>query len=203
MAALQTIRQQLKGFLNIPSLRCQTTPLLRRPFIAHQFFAPIWKQNKYISSRPSPPSISQTLLGSPRETSLAWVQLHDQTPAGYGVDTFFGYVEIIPPKTPLPCKATKTLESAIDYLRRTDIPVCYRTSMLHAPMQIANVTLDGLRIAKKEDTKMKVQMEIGKDLVGTVRAWDAFTRSTASVTFNGRVIAGAQGGDSTVVDINS
>ena len=202
MTALQMIRPRLEGFRKLPSLRCQTL-LLLRPFIAHQFFAPIWKQNKYICSRPGPPSSSQSLVRSQRETSLAWVQLHDHTPAGYGVDTFFGYVELIPPKTPLPCKATKSLESALDYLRSTDVPVCYRTSMLHAPMQIANITLNGLRIAKKEDTKMKVRMEIGKDLVGTVTAWDAFTRSTASVTFNGRVIVRAQGGDNAVIDVNS
>lgn len=101
---------------------------------------------------------------------MAWVQLHNYTPAGYGVDTFLGYVELIPPNVALPCKATRTLESAFDYLKSTDIPVCYRTSMLHAPTQITHMTLNGLQMAKKEDTKMKVRMEIGKDLAGTVTA---------------------------------
>src|SRR5256885_12627968 len=41
MAALQTIRQRLEGFLDLPSLRNQTR-LLLRPFIARQFFAPIY-----------------------------------------------------------------------------------------------------------------------------------------------------------------
>lgn len=86
------------------------------------------------------------------------------------MDTFFSYVELIPPNVALPCKATRTLESALDHLKSTDIPVCNRTSMLHIPTQITHMTLNDLWIAKKEDTKPKVQMEIGKDRAGSVTA---------------------------------
>lgn len=43
---------------------------------------------------------------------------------------FCGYVELIPPNAALPCEATRTLESAFDYLKSTDILVYYRVSML-------------------------------------------------------------------------
>ena len=48
---------------------------------------------------------------------------------------------------------------------------------------------------------MKVHMEIGKDLAGTVTAWDVFTRSTTSVEFDGR--AAIQGHDKPVMKLNS
>jgi len=133
---------------------------------------------------------------------LAWVQLLDYTPAGYGVDTFFGYVELIPPNVALPCKATRTLESAFDYLKSADIPVCYRVSMLHLPTPITHMTLSGLRMAKKEHTRMKIRMELGKDLTGTVTAWDVFTRSTTSVEFDGRAAIQTQGSDKAVLNLN-
>ena len=134
--------------------------------------------------------------------SLAWLQLYDHTPAGYGVDTFLGYVELVPPNVVLPCKGTQTLESAFDYLKSTDIPVCYRASILHPPTQITNMTLNGLRMAKKEDTRMKVRMEIGKDLAGTVTAWDVFTRITISVEFDGRAAIQSQSHDKAVMKLN-
>lgn len=134
---------------------------------------------------------------------MAWIQLHDHTPAGYGVATFFGYIELIPPNVALPCKATQALESALDYLKSTDIPVCYRASMLHAPTQITYISLNGLRIAEKRDTRLKVRVEIGKDLVGTVTAWDVFTRSTASIKFDGKVAIPTQGGDKAFLNRNS
>jgi hypothetical protein len=118
------------------------------------------------------------------------------------VDTWFGYLELVAPKMALPCKVTHTFETVFDYQKYTDIPVCYRASMLHLPTQITHLTLRGLRLAKKEDTRMKVRMEIGKDLAGTVTAWDVYTRSTTSVDFDGRVAIQPQGSDNIVLKLN-
>src|ERR1700733_5949036 len=52
------------------------------------------------------------------QTSLAWLQLHDQSPASYGIQAFDGYLELITPKTPLPCKKSEIMESAFDHACR-------------------------------------------------------------------------------------
>lgn len=138
------------------------------------------------------PPASEEGLTNTQETALAWVQVYEQSPASYGVNTFDGYLEMAPSGAHLPFKATETLESAFDYITHDSIPVCCRASLLDAPVEIGKVELHGIRKAKKADTKVKVTLELGKDLVGTMTAQDVFTKSRASIEFQGRTVLRAR-----------
>ena len=53
-------------------------------------------------------------------------------------------------KTPLPCKKSKNMESALDYVCRVSLGICYRRTMLDVPVEIAeDAELDSIRPAKK------------------------------------------------------
>ena len=132
------------------------------------------------------PSTQRTAISRADEkTSLAWVRLYDRSPASYGVSTFDGYLELIPPKISLPYEKTHTLESAFDYINRDTFKICFRRSIMDAPVEIKEVELRGIREAKKADTKVKITMGIRKDLIGNFTAQDMFTKSKVSIAFNG------------------
>ena len=46
-------------------------------------------------------------------TSLAWIEIHDQSPASYGISTQYGYVEMIPFGTTLPCTAIREIRDVV------------------------------------------------------------------------------------------
>ncbi len=129
------------------------------------------------------------------------IPLHHQSPASYGIDTVNGYLELIPPKTCLPYNTTEKLQSAFDYIHSGTFTICYRLSMMHAPVEIQSVELDGVRLAKKGDAKVKIRMGLGTDLVGNFTAQDRFTRSKVSVVFDGGAASQPQGDENAIISL--
>jgi molecular chaperone DnaK (HSP70) len=135
-----------------------------------------------------------------KQTSLAWLQLHNHSPASYGVQGFDGYLELIPPKTPLPCKRSELIESALDYVRRVSVGIYYRQTMLDAPVAIArDAVLDNIRLSKKGQAKFKVTMRMDKDLAGSVTVQDTWTKSTVAVDFDGGRLLQTRKGDNALI----
>lgn len=98
-----------------------------------------------------------------QHTSVAWLQVHDQSPVSYGIQAFDGYLELIPPETPLPCKKSEIMESALDYIRSVSFGIASRRNMLDLPMEIAeDAALGDIRLAKKGVPKFKVTIRMGK-----------------------------------------
>lgn len=91
---------------------------------------------------------------------------------------------MIPPKARLPYEKSATLENALDYISHGMFTVYYRHSILEGPTELAKVKLNGLRVAKEGVTRMKATMRIGKDLIGSFKAQDSYTKSVASVVFD-------------------
>lgn len=112
------------------------------------------------------------------------MQVFDESPASYGIDSWGGYVEIVPPKARLPFERVVNLENALDYISRGLFTVYSRHSILKVPTELARTELNGLRVAKEGVTKMKATMTIGKDLSGTLKVQDNYTKSIASVRFD-------------------
>lgn len=151
--------------------------------ICHHF-APIRKLSRNSRSSASLLSPSKDVVRPEKETSLSWVQMFDESPASYGIDSWGGYVEMVPPKARLPCKRTVKLENAIDYIRHGIFTIYYRHSILGALVELTKLELNGLRVAKEGMTKMKATMVIDKDLSGAFEAQDIYTKSFASVRFD-------------------
>jgi molecular chaperone DnaK (HSP70) len=121
-----------------------------------------------------------------KQTSLAWMQFHDHSPASYGIQGFDGYLELIPPKTPLPCKKSELVESALDYIHGVSIGIHGRKTMLDRPVEIAeDLVLDKIKLAKKGGAKFWVTMRMDKDLAGHVTVQDTWNKKTASIDFDG------------------
>ncbi len=132
--------------------------------------------------------------------SLAWRQLHDRAPSSYGVHSFNGYFELVPQNTPLPCKISRVMESAFDYIRNASFEVHCRRTILDVPLEIAEpVCLEKVRIGKKGEAKFKVTMEIGKDLIGQVTAQDTWTKCKVSSSFDGGRLLHAHSSDINLV----
>jgi len=141
------------------------------------------RQRSNIST--SVPSRQTNLVRADEKKSLAWVQLHDRSPASYGIENLDGYLELIPPKTPLPCKKSDLMESAMDYIRLASFGIRCRRTLFDAPIEIAeDVVLDNIRLAKKGQAKFKVTMEMDKDLTGSVTVQDVWIRSKKTVDFD-------------------
>ena len=137
------------------------------------------------------PALSSSLSANnsvqPNQTSLAWVQLHDESPSGYGIQIWGGYYEMIPAKASLPFEKTENFETVKDYLKSDIFLIQYRQSILKAPVDLAKVQLDGIRVAKKGIPHFKATLKIGKDLVGHFKVHDTWTRSAASIVFDAGV----------------
>lgn len=118
------------------------------------------------------------------QTSLSWVQLHDQSPSSYGISTWWGYYEMISRGASLPHEKTEIFESIFDYFDHETFTLCYRHSAQDAPVNIAKVELSGLRVAKKGITKVRTILRVEKDLVGLFTVEDTFTKSKKSITFD-------------------
>lgn len=120
------------------------------------------------------------------QTSLSWVQLHDQSPTSYSILTWTGYHELVAHETPLPHEKTEVFESVLDYFDHDTFTVCYRHSARDVPSNLATFELSGLRVAKKGIPKIKTTLRIGKDLLGFFAVEDIFTKSKKSVTFDAK-----------------
>ena len=91
---------------------------------------------------------------------------------------------MVPYKARLPCETFVTLENAVDYARRGSFAVYYRHSVMGPLIELAKAELKDIRIAKKGLTIIKASMRIEKDLSGTIKAQDTYTRSIASTVFS-------------------
>ena len=120
------------------------------------------------------------------QTSLSWVQLHDESPTSYGILTWMGYHELIAHKTPLPYEKTNVFESVLDYFDHDTFTVCYRHSARDAPSNLATFELSGLHVAKRGRSKIRTTLRIGKELLGFFAVEDTFTKSKKSVTFDAK-----------------
>lgn len=180
-------RPMVLGGMVIPSsIRCRPTLFFKGLFNAQQFRVAPPKLNTSTRVPYNPLSSDEVSPRADKHTSLAWLQLHDQSPASYGIQAFDGYLELIPPKTQLPCKKSETMESAFDYIRSVSFGICCRRTILDLPVEIAeDAELDNVRTAKKGATKFKVTMRMGKDLMGNFIVQDTWTRSKVSVDFDG------------------
>ena len=154
---------------------------------AYHLLAPIRRYNKCSGPSASLLSPGKDIIQPEKATSLSWVQIFDESPASYGIDSWGGYVEMIPPKARLPYEKVLNLENALDYISHGMFTVYYRHSILKAPIELAKIELKGLRVAKEGLTKMKAAMTIGKDLSGTFKVQDNYTKSAASVRFDAGV----------------
>jgi len=137
-----------------------------------------------------------------RDGSLTWTQLHTRSPASFGLFTFDGYHELVAPGTSLPCSKSNTLESVLDYIHGDTLRICYRQSLLHPHVNLAQLELRNIRRAKKEDTKVKVTLTVKQDLTGKCTACfkteDKWTKSEASVAFDATLLYG-QGNRNVVI----
>lgn len=118
------------------------------------------------------------------QTSLSWVQIHHQSPASYGIFTWWGYYEMIPQGASLPYEKIESFESTLNYFDHDTFTVCYRHSVKDASIYIAKLELSELRVAKKGKTKVKITLKVEKDLVGLLAVEDTFTKSKKSMTFD-------------------
>ena len=151
---------------------------------ASHLLAPIRRLNTYTRPSASLLSSGKDVVQPTKETSLSWVQIFDESPASYGINSWGGYVEMVPLKARLPYERVVNLENALDYIKTGFFTVYYRHSNLKALTELARTELNGLRVAKEGVTKMKATMTISKDLSGTFKVQDNYTESVASVRFD-------------------
>lgn len=104
-----------------------------------------------------------------RQTSLAWVQIHERCPTSYGVGTFEGYHEMMSADSALPTEKSTILENALPYLDRATFPVYFRHTLQDAPVLMDSVEMQGLTMAEKGMADVKVKMRLNEDLVGNSR----------------------------------
>lgn len=143
---------------------------------------------KTSTSTPSAPSAPAPATPAQTETtkSLAWLQLHENSPVSYGIQAFDGYLELVPPKTPLPCEKSAKMESALDYVKGVSFQVACRGNVFDIPVNIGEAAnLQEVRFAREGEAEFKVTMWIQKDLSGELIAQDTWTRSMVSIEFDG------------------
>ncbi len=187
LARLRFASRLLYAF-GAPSPTCPQPPLER---ILNRFCA-----HRRVTTSTSPPSTlsatDEAVHPAGSDTSVAWVQVHDRSPVSYGLDTANGYLEFVPAKTSLPCRIHDTLHSMSDFIRYATFPVCYRRSMLDAPVIIAQLELRDIYVGKAGKVKADVTMDIGRDLIGKFTARDTRTKGEASIVFDGRAASGME-----------
>jgi hypothetical protein len=88
-------------------------------------------------------------------------------------------------QTSLPHKAGDALHNVFDFIRYTTFTVCYRRSMLDAPVKIKELELRDIHIAKVEKMMVEVTIDVEKDLIGKFTALDRHTKREISVVFDG------------------
>lgn len=119
---------------------------------------------------------------------MAWVQHHERSPLSYGIAGFGGYVEVVPPNTPLPCVKSALMENALDYVPKVSFPVACRLNMLHTPVNTGKAAvLENVHLAAAGQAKFKVTMRIQKDLTGELTVRDTWTGSEVTIDFDSAV----------------
>ena len=194
--------QRIPLIMALLSTLCQPMFLRRmmsQPFIRYRNISS--RRSDTAASAPTTPRA--TLARTDEQTSLAWVQLHDQSPTSYGIFTAKGYDELIPSSTPLPHSETQTFQTVFDYMDRATFEICHRESMLDVPVEITTVELVNIRVAKKGESKVKATITLDKDLIGNFTVQDTFTKSKASTVFDGRVAFRTQRSDKAMISKNS
>lgn len=113
--------------------------------------------------------------------------LYDSAPVSFGVEGFDGYTELISRGTLLPTSKTQRMESALDYVRNVSFGICYSRNPLNPPIRICDdIAIAIVNPARAGLTQIKVVMEIGKDLKGSVTIKEA-TETSTTVSFDGNV----------------
>lgn len=88
---------------------------------------------------------------------------------------FHGYLEMIPPKTPLPCKKSMEMETVLDYTREGSFGISSRRTVFDLPVKIAeDAVLPKIQLAKKGDVKCEVKMRLAKDHTGNFRVKESW-----------------------------
>ena len=125
-----------------------------------------------------------------QEKSLAWVQVHDynEAPASFGVNSWDGCYEMVPVKAQLPYKRIARSVNALDDCHSTTFSVLCRRSVFDAPIELAKLNLDGLRVTKEGGTNIKAILTMDRNLMGTLDIYDTCTRSEASVSYDGDIV---------------
>ena len=167
--------------------------LTRLPFSSIQKWRPI-PIRSCSSVTVAVDSSSKEAAPTSTSTSLAWVQVHDASPASYGLHTWSGYEEMIQLGEPLPTRKRMTLEGSVfDYYDHDTFAVSYRHSPRDSPVGIKTVDLVNMRKAKAKQTITHAIMEIDKTLNGRLSVGDPYTKSEASITFDAGVACQREG----------
>ncbi|KAK5202692.1 hypothetical protein LTR96_011882 [Exophiala xenobiotica] len=135
-------------------------------------------------------TVARHEVGSHSEDkSLSGSLVHGTSPASFGISAWDGYLELVSPGTPLPCRRSDTLVSVFDHIGDDTLIICGRSSFGHRPLELATLPVLGIRKAKKEDTKMRITIALNKDLTGVLTARftpeDKLNKGEACIEFNG------------------
>jgi Hsp70 protein len=134
----------------------------------------------------------QESLSTNEQKSLAWIMLHDQSPVSYGVDSWYGYEEMIPRGAVLPQKVSMDFVNIFDYSQYCNLPIYYRRTIEDVPIKLLGFGLGELRPEKQSWWQIKITMHLGKDLIGRLEVKSKCTKSRDSITFDGGVAFRAQ-----------
>src|SRR3954463_9926124 len=116
------------GILRSKWIRYPLTPKtkcyfdLRPPLVVHRYLLSTRRVKTSTCTPSAPRADTET-------TSLAWLQLYEQSPISYGIQAFDGYMELVPSKTALPCEKSAIMESALDYVQGVSFQVACRRNM--------------------------------------------------------------------------
>jgi len=145
-------------------------------------------------------SSSRTRLAPNDEPkSLAWVQLHDQSPVSYGIFTESGYEELIAYGTPLPCTKSEKYQVTLGYIKGVTFEICYRRSIMDLPVEIETLDLHNVQFADIYVPRLRTTMMLEKDLTGRFTVEDLFTKSMASTTFDAGTAVRTDGNSKTMI----
>lgn len=131
----------------------------------------------------------RSLAAFKQQTSLTAVLIYETSPASVGIDGWYGYEEFIPLGTTLPYIKTVKLRSAFDHIHKDTIQVCGCLPGVQLRVDLAELTVHGIRKAEKEKTILEATMLLRIDLTGTFTArftpGDGETTAEVSVDFCG------------------
>ena len=193
LAPFPRLRQSTPAFSAAAYWRCQN--------ILNRAFSSASTRRKHEHTVPE-----RSLAASEQQTSLIAVPVYETSPASVGIDSWFGYEEFISPGTTLPCTKTAQLVSAFDYIQEDTIQVYGYLPGTRLRVDLAELTMHGIRKAKKEKTTLEAIMLLRTDLTGTfttrVTPEEGKTRTEASINFCGGQVL-VQGNGSTGLPVQS
>lgn len=119
------------------------------------------------------------------EPSFTLIQQHDKAPYSYGVETFNGYLEMIPAQTALPFSHTELLEGCFDDIKPAPWSIHCRRSILEAPVEIARSNIEDPRLFEGRETLIQIKMALNTDLKGRLTLQNMRTRRSKHIEFCG------------------